>query len=502
VLIAAALIAHSLWFNFVNDDAYISFVYSRNLAEHGELTFNVGERVEGYTNFLWTVLLAAAYLLGAAPDVASRVLGTLFGVLGLVVVARLMARVRGRESVWDVLPAALLAASSGYACWCSGGLETQLFTFTAILGIERHLAGRPIASGVAFALCTMTRPEGALLFGLTVIHQLVQNLAGERRIWPSRREWWWAAAYLGLYVPYFVWRYRYYGDLLPNTAYVKTGGAPPPGYAAQMHAQGAYYVWQWASQSKAVWAAPLVLVGLWKHPRVVSLVVVVIAVYLVYAWRVGGDFMGLHRFVMPLFPLTAVAAALGLAALCERRRQGLALAPLVLVPFVWSQVSLSARSMIATADSGIDRPGYLKQYADDRAKIGKVLAPLLGPSDFSWVGGVGVQPYYARMRAHDVFGLVSRKVAHEVPPSRPRPGHQKWAPPELVLAEDPTFIFYCYMIHGDPERYSLCGEAGIFRARGYEPCTIHVPGMKGGGEYYTFLKKKERVFPCRQSLGG
>ena len=32
--LAAGLIAHSLVFNFVSDDAYISFVYSRNLAEH------------------------------------------------------------------------------------------------------------------------------------------------------------------------------------------------------------------------------------------------------------------------------------------------------------------------------------------------------------------------------------------------------------------------------------------------------------------------------------
>ena len=44
LLAALALIAHSLVFNFVTDDAFISFVYSRNLAEHGQLVFNLGER--------------------------------------------------------------------------------------------------------------------------------------------------------------------------------------------------------------------------------------------------------------------------------------------------------------------------------------------------------------------------------------------------------------------------------------------------------------------------
>src|SRR6478672_9599209 len=78
---AAALIAHSLVFNFVTDDAFISFVYSRNLAEHGKLVFNLGEHpVEGYTNFLWTVLLALFMKVGLLPELMSRVLGTAFAV--------------------------------------------------------------------------------------------------------------------------------------------------------------------------------------------------------------------------------------------------------------------------------------------------------------------------------------------------------------------------------------------------------------------------------------
>ena len=49
---AVVLVVHSLAYNFVTDDAYISFVFSRNFAEHGELSFNLGQPVEGYTNFL------------------------------------------------------------------------------------------------------------------------------------------------------------------------------------------------------------------------------------------------------------------------------------------------------------------------------------------------------------------------------------------------------------------------------------------------------------------
>src|SRR5262249_33111589 len=125
---ATVLVAHSLVWNFVTDDAFISFVYSRNLAEHGQLVFNLGERVEGYTNFLWTVILAGLLKVGLAPEIMSRILGTSCAVATLGVAAVLFRRVRGHGaesralSPWDAMPALLLAGVPGYACWSSGGL--------------------------------------------------------------------------------------------------------------------------------------------------------------------------------------------------------------------------------------------------------------------------------------------------------------------------------------------------------------------------------------------
>ncbi len=76
--IALALLAFGwlLWSNrlFFHDDAYISLRYARNLAEHGELAWNLGERVEGYTNFLHVVLTAGLMRLGLGPELAARVL--------------------------------------------------------------------------------------------------------------------------------------------------------------------------------------------------------------------------------------------------------------------------------------------------------------------------------------------------------------------------------------------------------------------------------------------
>jgi hypothetical protein len=99
------------------------------------------------------------------------------------------------------------------------------------------------------------------------------------------------------------------------------------------------------------------------------------------------------------------------------------------------------------------------------------------------------------MRGIDVFGLVSERIAHEEPRSHARAGHTKWGSPDLLAAHDPTFVFSCYDIHKTPAKPRLpC--APYWLARGFEHVTMHVPGMRERGEYYTFLAKQSRAFQC------
>jgi arabinofuranosyltransferase len=60
---------------WVSDDAFISFRYGRHLAEGEGLVWNPGEYVEGYTNLLWTLVLAVIEKLEADPVLASQALG-------------------------------------------------------------------------------------------------------------------------------------------------------------------------------------------------------------------------------------------------------------------------------------------------------------------------------------------------------------------------------------------------------------------------------------------
>ena len=120
------------------------------------------------------------------------------------------------------------------------------------------------------------------------------------------------------------------------------------------------------------------------------------------------------------------------------------------------------------------------------------MQPCFRDDDFVIYGGAGAKPYYAGARGIDVFGLVSERIAHEVPRSRPRAGHNKWAPDSLLLEHEPTFIFSCYAIHADPKQPGWnCSPASLER-KGYARMTLRIPGIWYGGGYYSFMIRKDR----------
>lgn len=118
VFVALMLLA---WANrFVQDDAFISFRYARNLAEGNGLVWNLGERVEGYTNFLWTVAMAIPYYLNCDPVSFSFFVGMFFFALTLTFTYKLALSIL--ESPWlGILTILLLGTNYSFSCYATSG---------------------------------------------------------------------------------------------------------------------------------------------------------------------------------------------------------------------------------------------------------------------------------------------------------------------------------------------------------------------------------------------
>jgi arabinofuranosyltransferase len=168
-------IGHSALFrHHVTDDAFISFRYLTNWLAGDGLVYNPGEAVWGFSNFLWIVSLVPGVAIGLEPLTVARSLGLLASV-AIAVGVVLSWRGPGRGAS-NLAGGALLAASGAF--WMQGwsGLETSGFTLLAMWTLRLHAATREagarwtvIAPGVAAALTTLARPEGAGLFALLVL---------------------------------------------------------------------------------------------------------------------------------------------------------------------------------------------------------------------------------------------------------------------------------------------------------------------------------------------
>ena len=266
---AAGLLLWHVWsYWFLCDDAFISFRYARNLSEGHGLVFNPGfERVEGYTNFLWVILLAGLNTIGILPEYAAPVCSVICGLALWWICTRycLQNPPPRTDRIWLLLIVPIfLAANRSYAVWCTSGLETKLFELLIVAGVLRTLREIDLAasglrnpfpfSAVLLALACLTRPDGVLIFGCVfVARMLVQRRAGSLRAAPFIN----AISVFALLVGgHLIFRLGYYGEWLPNTYYAKVGGE------TWWSMGGKYFAAFGIEYAAWVWL-PLVLVGAW-----------------------------------------------------------------------------------------------------------------------------------------------------------------------------------------------------------------------------------------------
>ena len=457
VLATLLLISHALWYASwmgydVVDDAYISFRYALNAARGHGLTFNVGERrVEGYTNFLWTVMLIPVFWLGLPVHTASIVLGILWAVGCLILLNRSAAHALG--ALWiGPLAALLLAADGSFALWSVGGLESCLFAFLVLAGGLAYMGEmkepeRVPLSGAWFALAAMTRPEGLLVYGLTGLHQVITRSVGLRKL-ATRQDWLRLALFALLWAPWFAFRWRYYGFPLPNTFYAKV----TLGDSADQRARGLDYVATFIRIHLGYIPLAVALLPLLRRrwSMWASYLALIVFAYGAYIAYVGGDW-SVGRFFVPLMPLFYTLLAGGLIVAGEwlvgavRRwralprwlERGAAAAIVVaLCAGIWVQSSLKGEKALF-----LDRfDAHLAGRA--RTAMGKWLGENMSPDTYIAVDAAGQMPFYSDLRALDLYGLNDLTIAHrEVQDmGKGTPGHEKMDMDYVLFEAQPDYI--------------------------------------------------------------
>ncbi|HEY6876633.1 MAG TPA: hypothetical protein VI299_01390, partial [Polyangiales bacterium] len=212
--------------------AFILFRYADHLAAGLGIVFNPkGPPAEGATDFLWLVLLAGFVKLGWDVALAAALLNAAGSSLIVWLLCKLAMRHRtGFPEYGFALLAALCVPWIGGAHAGCDGFSAQLYCGLVALTFyvctdEPALATRS-APWLAFVL-GLFRPDGVVIGGgfCALLLARVVRAPALRRIFV-----WQLAMVISLGLAYFVWRWRYFGELLPLPLYVKSrGGRLLPG---------------------------------------------------------------------------------------------------------------------------------------------------------------------------------------------------------------------------------------------------------------------------------
>lgn len=295
--------------SFTIDDAYISYRYARNLARGLGLVYNEGERIEGYTNFLWTVLLAGGVTIGLDPDVLAKVLGGLAACGSLGALYLLADRLRPLGAI-PCIATWLFASSivqSGYAVF---GLETPLFVLLVLAGTEMMLRERDRGtgfpySGLVFGLAGLTRPEAPMFLGIPMLF-LGLRFFGRQNLLRG-------VVFAAPIALHMLWRHSYYGTWLPNTLSAKTGSLAQQ-LAGGRHYLGEYVEHTWPALLLALFGLCVAIVSRHRDALCVAALALAVAGYVLL---VGGDWMPYYRFMSPFEPFCFLLAGLGARSLLE-----------------------------------------------------------------------------------------------------------------------------------------------------------------------------------------
>ncbi len=402
-----ALVIPLLGTDAPQDDAYITYRYAEHFVQGHGLVFNVGEEpVEGYTNFLWTVLIAGGMQLGLDPEVLGPWLGLFFTLLATVLCG-LLARALGAKPVFAAAAMVLFALQPTLRVHATGGLETSMFTVLLVAALLPRMHGPSrstaanVGSGFLWAAAALTRPEGVMVFGLLELADAARSRI--QRL--SLREWLQGALQRGL--PFILvvgthalWRHATYEAWVPNTFHAKVASD------LTIQLEGLRYV----GRAMFSFGLPLIIapyfLGLLSPNRSKTFTVLwVTTLFASYVIYVGGDYMPTFRFLLPIFPLWSALAG---------------------ASFSWAHTYASTAKtrgrikgvfvLLLVASAGLAQshadfwPDQVDRHADLVA-VGKQLNECL-PED-AWIAATaaGRVPFFSKRRCIDMMGLSDRHIA-------------------------------------------------------------------------------------------
>ncbi|GAB4475402.1 MAG: hypothetical protein Kow00124_16350 [Anaerolineae bacterium] len=396
VLGLTAGLTAAFW-SYTQDDVYITYAYSRHIAQGEGFVFNPGERVQGSTTPLYALLMAGVSLLTTDLLHAGNLLSALLLLIACALVVDLT-----REALSPYARAGIaIALAASPLVYVSFGMETLLYTALLMLAFWLWARDRRTLAMLAAAALTWTRADGLVLGGTLGLLALWESWLARPASQPLPRlrdlPWELAAAYVLGIAPWFIFAWLYFGTPLPNT------------FSAKQEAFSGLRFWVdgwfwWRSFYGNNWlslAGPiLVLIGAraaWKHPRLRPLAL------WPFLYLAGYTVLNVSAFwyYTPLVAALIALAAFGAEWIARRvlaagvGRRAVLAAGLAVVAFT------AVTGAVRALEYGTPPPRVASYVA-----AGEWINAHTEPDATLMLGDLGIVGYHADRRTLDVPGLI------------------------------------------------------------------------------------------------
>ena len=439
----------------VLDDAYIFFRYADNCSSGHGLVYNPGEPVEGYTSFLWVMILTFGAKLGLPLVLCGQMLGILFGLLTLWMVYRISEFLFPEHPWLNLLPVLILASNRTFTVWAVECLETKLFSFLLVSAVfvwvrypfEDTSRSKFPLIGLILGLLILTRPEGFLF--ASIILAITAWLQSSRSFWIN------AATFGAIAAGHSIFRFLYYGTLVPNTFTAKVTGFQPE--------MGLRYILTLLEQNYLVWlslflVAGIVSIFMEKDHRIIksysALVTILILAYLFY---IGGDYFE-FRFLDMILPFMAILMLAGILTLTRCiPGQSLRRAFMASAATFWIVLNALPVLMPFQGETWLTTPEQEKRYTHVFLTAGQWLKQNMAPGESLAIRPAGAIAYITQAPCLDLLGLNDRKIAlqahnRKATSSSNIAGHQFEVSPDYARARGITYYIGHPQITATPIR--------------------------------------------------
>jgi hypothetical protein len=403
VLIIAIFVVHALSLNFTQDDAFISYRYVKNFINGHGLVFNPGERVEGYTNFLWIIILSIFARLGLDMIIVSKILGVSAGAVTLFLLYQISLNFFRKKDwsqdtkfVFFPLFAPLLLASNGaFAYWSISGLETAFFVMTVLLSVYFYFTNQRLMI-ISSALSTLIRPEGVLVFGILILHKFFFKKDKVKNCLFS------ILGFILLLLPFLIFKIFYYGNLLPNPFYAKTG------FSIEYVKAGLAYFWLFLKHYGLWGVLYLIPLVFYKDLEVKGkLLLLIVYIYTLYIIIIGGDVLKAHRFFLPVLPFLYLFFSFALMKFSLMLKKGFpnrAIPVFLVIAFCVLTFLLPRNWIMSVRSAEIGLGVKMSRYA-------KRLRQSFGTDFTLAMSTIGVISYLTEAKVIDMLGLTDPYIA-------------------------------------------------------------------------------------------